>query len=44
MSGIKRYLSDNAYKAAEHSESPSESNPFVTLTETRNNINDLANL
>ena len=31
MSGIKRYLSDNAYKAAEHSESPSESNPFVTL-------------
>ena len=32
MSGIKRYLSDNAYKAAEHSESPSESNPFVTLS------------
>ena len=31
MSGIKRYLSDNAYKAAEHSESPGESNPFVTL-------------
>ena len=31
MSGIKRYLSDNAHKAAEHSESPSESNPFVTL-------------
>ena len=32
MSGIKRYLSDNAYKAAEHSESPGESNPFVTLS------------
>lgn len=32
MSGIKRYLSDKAYKAAEHSESPSESNPFVTLS------------
>ena len=31
MSGIKRYLSDNAHKAAEHSESPGESNPFVTL-------------
>ena len=32
MSEIKRYLSDNAYKAAEHSESPGESNPFVTLS------------